>query len=51
VLKKDIHYGKIIETLLSTQPLEMMPGFPVPIPEIVFLTAAIVCPLHLILTF
>jgi len=39
VLKKDIHYGKIIETLLSTQPLKMLPGFPVPIPGIVFLTA------------
>jgi hypothetical protein len=40
VLKKDVTYGKIIQAPFSTQPLEMLPGFPVPIPGIVLLTAA-----------
>jgi hypothetical protein len=44
VLKKDFPYGKIIETLLLTQPLMMLPGFPVPIPGNVFLTAAPIFP-------
>jgi hypothetical protein len=39
MLFKDVPYGKIIKTPLSAQPLEMMPGFPVPIPGIVFLSA------------
>jgi hypothetical protein len=44
VLFDDVHYGKIIETLFSTQPLEMLPRFPVPIPWIVFLTAGPIFP-------
>jgi hypothetical protein len=44
LLKKDVPYGKIIETLLTTQPLKMLPGFPVPIPGIVFLTAGRIFP-------
>jgi hypothetical protein len=40
VLKSDVHHGKIIETRFSIQLLEMVPWFPVPIPGIVFLTAA-----------
>jgi hypothetical protein len=27
VLKKDVPYGKIIESMLLTQPLEMVPGY------------------------
>jgi hypothetical protein len=44
VFKKDIPYGKIIKTPFSTQTLEMLPGFPVPIPGVVFLTAAPIFP-------
>jgi hypothetical protein len=44
VLKKDVFCGKIIETLLTTQPHKMLPGFPVPIPEIVVLPAAPIFP-------
>jgi hypothetical protein len=40
MLKKDVPYGKIIETPFSTRPHKMLPRFPVPIPGIVFLTAA-----------
>jgi hypothetical protein len=40
MLKKDLPYGKIIKTQFSTQTLKMLPGFPVPIPGIVVLTAA-----------
>jgi hypothetical protein len=39
MLKKDVPDGKIVESLLTTQPLEMLPGFSVPNPGIVFLTA------------
>jgi len=39
VLKKDVPYGKIIQALVSTKPFEMLPGFSVPIPGIVVLTA------------
>jgi hypothetical protein len=39
VLKKDVPYGKIIQTPFSTKPLKILPGFPVPIPGIVILTA------------
>jgi hypothetical protein len=39
VLKKDVPYGKIIETKFLAKPLKMLPGFPVPIPGIVVLTA------------
>jgi hypothetical protein len=44
VLKNDVPYGKIIKTLLTTQPLKMLPGFPVPIPGIVVLTAVPIFP-------
>ena len=44
VLKKDVPYRKIIETPFSTKPLKMLPGFPVPIPGTVFLTAAPIFP-------
>jgi hypothetical protein len=44
VLNKDVSYGKIIQTHFSTQPLKMLPGFPVPIPGIVVLTAASIFP-------
>jgi hypothetical protein len=44
VLHKDIPYGKIIETMLSTQPYEMVPELPFLIPGIVFLTAAPIFP-------
>jgi hypothetical protein len=40
MLKKDLPYGKIIKTPFSTQTLKMVPGFPVPIPGIVVLTAS-----------
>jgi hypothetical protein len=40
VLPEDVHNGEIIETLLTTQPLEMVPMFRVSIPDIVLLTAA-----------
>ena len=40
VFKKNVPYGKIIQALFSTQPLVMVPGFPVPIPGKVFLTAS-----------
>jgi hypothetical protein len=39
VLFNDVPYGKIIQTSFSTQPLKMLPGFPVPIPGTVFLNA------------
>jgi hypothetical protein len=39
VLKDDVPYGKIIKTPLSAHPLEMVPGFPVSNPGIVFLAA------------
>jgi len=39
VFNKDVPHGKIVETLLKTQQLEMEPEFPVPIPWIVLLTA------------
>jgi hypothetical protein len=39
VLHKDVPHGKIIETLLTTKPLEMLPRFPVPISGIVVLIA------------
>ncbi len=42
--KKHVPYGKIIKTLFSTKPLEMVPGFPVPIPEIVFMTGGSIFP-------
>ncbi|MDZ7579700.1 MAG: hypothetical protein U5R30_03510 [Deltaproteobacteria bacterium] len=38
MFKKDVPYGKIIRTLLTTQPLVLW--FPVPIPGIVVLTAS-----------
>jgi hypothetical protein len=44
MLHKDVPCGKIIETLVTTQPFEMLPGFPVPIPGIVFLTASPIFP-------
>jgi hypothetical protein len=44
VLKKDVPYGKIIVSLLTTQPLEVVPRFPVPIPGIVVLTAGSIFP-------
>ena len=44
MLKQDVLYGKIIETPIPTQPFEMLPGFPVPIPGIVFLTAGLIFP-------
>jgi hypothetical protein len=44
VLRKDVPHSKIIETPFSAHPLEMLPGFPVPIPGIVFLTATPVFP-------
>jgi hypothetical protein len=44
MLLKDIPYGKIIKTSFSTQPLKMLPGFPVPIPGIVVLTAGLIFP-------
>jgi hypothetical protein len=40
MLKKDVFYGKIIESLPTTQPLKMLPGFQGPIPGIVILTAS-----------
>jgi hypothetical protein len=45
VLHKDLPYGKIIKNLLSTKPLKMLPGFPVPIPWIMFLTAGPMFPI------
>jgi hypothetical protein len=39
VFKKNVPYGKIIQTSFSTQPFKMLPGFPVPMPGIVVLTA------------
>jgi hypothetical protein len=36
----DAPYGKIIDILLTIQPLKVLRGFPVPIPGIVVLTAA-----------
>jgi hypothetical protein len=39
MLKKDIPYGKIIMTPFSAQSPEMLPGFPVPIPGTLVLTA------------
>jgi hypothetical protein len=39
VLNNYVPYGKIIKTPFSTQPLKMLPGFPVTIPWIVVLTA------------
>jgi hypothetical protein len=44
VLFNDVPHGKIIQAQFSTQPLKMLPGFPVPIPEIVFLTAGPIFP-------
>jgi hypothetical protein len=44
VLFKDVPLGKIIETLATTQALEMVPGFPIPIPGIVVLTAGPIFP-------
>jgi hypothetical protein len=44
VLYKNFPYGKIIKTPFSTQPLEMLSGFPVPIPGIVVLTAGPIFP-------
>ena len=44
MLKKDVPDGKIVESLLTTQPLEMLPGFSVPNPGIVFLTAGFLFP-------
>jgi len=44
VLINDVPYGKIIQSPFSTQPLEMLPGFPVPVPGIVFLTAPPISP-------
>jgi hypothetical protein len=35
----DLPYGEIIKTLLTTETLKMLPGFPVPIPWIVILIA------------
>jgi hypothetical protein len=39
VLNKDLPHGNFIETRLTTQSLKMLPGFPVPIPGIVVVTA------------
>jgi hypothetical protein len=39
VLFNDVPYGKIILTPFSTKPLKLLPGYPVPIPGVVFLTA------------
>jgi hypothetical protein len=44
VLQKNVPYGKIIKAPFSTQPLEMLPGFPAPIPGIVVLTAGPIFP-------
>jgi hypothetical protein len=44
MLKKDVPHGKIIETPFSTKPLEMLPGFPVPIPGIAALIAGPIFP-------
>jgi len=39
VLFNDVPYRKIIQAPFSTQPLKMLPVFPVPIPGIMVLTA------------
>jgi hypothetical protein len=44
MLNKDVPYVEIIEVLFSTQRLETLPGFPVPIPGIVILTAGPIFP-------
>ena len=44
MLQKNVPYGKIIQTPFPTKPLEVLPGFPVSIPGIVFLTAAPIFP-------
>jgi hypothetical protein len=44
VLPEDVPYGKIIETLLKTQQVEMEPEFPVPIPGIVILAVGPIFP-------
>jgi hypothetical protein len=44
VLLNDVPHGKIIQTPFSTQPLEMLPGFPFPTPGIMVLIAASIFP-------